>query len=518
MERIIFHIDVNSAFLSWEACYRIHHLGGTLDLRTIPSAVGGDQSKRHGIILTKSIPAKKYHIKTGEPIVDARRKCPELVIVPPNYTLYSHASRAMIEILQEYTDTIEKYSIDEAFLDMTGTPWLQDRALLLRHTVPTHPTRHPATAGVSPSASLAAPGPSPANASVGHTIPGPSSVSSGRQQAPSGMNSLSDRIRAFDAIRLPAEIDATWQSEVEHRAVLLAWQLKERIREELGFTVNIGISSNKLLAKMASDFRKPDQVHTLWPSEIEHKMWPLPVADLFYVGYATAPKLHRLGIHTIGALAQFDPDMLYHRMKSHGLLVRQFACGIDDSPVIPQLVEAPPKGYGNSCTTIHDVTDRQEAYWHLLSLAETVSQRIRADEVRVSCVDISIRDSELRFYGHQKQLRSPTDLTLEIYDAACRCFDELWTGYPIRHLGIHTSKVSHAVGRQVDLFDRYDYGKLRQAERAVDEIRTRYGNDAIKRARFVSAPGCADPYAIDHMNGGISRERRTVDYRQEQIL
>ena len=307
MERIIFHIDVNSAFLSWEACYRIHHLGGTLDLRTIPSAVGGDQSKRHGIILTKSIPAKKYHIKTGEPIVDARRKCPELVIVPPNYTLYSHASRAMIEILQEYTDTIEKYSIDEAFLDMTGT------------------------------------------------------------------SALSDRIRAFDAIRLPAEIDATWQSEVEHRAVLLAWQLKERIREELGFTVNVGISSNKLLAKMASDFRKPDQVHTLWPSEIEHKMWPLPVEDLFYVGYATAPKLHRLGIHTIGALAQFDPDMLYHRMKSHGLLVRQFACGIDDSPVIPQLMEAPPKGYGNSCTTIHDVTDRQEAYWHLLSLAETVS-------------------------------------------------------------------------------------------------------------------------------------------------
>lgn len=450
MERIIFHIDVNSAFLSWEACYRIHHLGGTLDLRTIPSAVGGDQSKRHGIILTKSIPAKKYHIKTGEPIVDARRKCPELVIVPPNYTLYSHASRAMIEILQEYTDTIEKYSIDEAFLDMTSA--------------------------------------------------------------------LSDRIRAFDAIRLPAEIDATWQSELEHRAVLLAWQLKERIREELGFTVNVGISNNKLLAKMASDFRKPDQVHTLWPSEIEQKMWPLPVEDLFYVGYATAPKLHRLGIHTIGALAQFDPDMLYHRMKSHGLLVRQFACGIDDSPVIPQLMEAPPKGYGNSCTTIHDVTDRQEAYWHLLSLAETVSQRIRADEVRVSCVDISIRDSELRFYGHQKQLRSPTDLTLEIYDAACRCFDELWTGYPIRHLGIHTSKVSHAAGRQVDLFDHYDYGKLRQAEHAVDEIRTRYGNDAIKRARFVSAPGREDPHAIDHMNGGISRERRTVDYRQEQIL
>lgn len=447
MERIIFHIDVNSAFLSWEACYRIHHLGGTLDLRTIPSAVGGDQSKRHGIILTKSIPAKKYHIKTGEPIVDARRKCPELVIVPPNYTLYSHASRAMIEILQEYTDTIEKYSIDEAFLDMTGT----------------------------------------------------------------------DRIRDFDAIRLPAGIDATWQSVLEHRAVLLAWQIKERIREELGFTVNVGISSNKLLAKMASDFRKPDQVHTLWPSEIEQKMWPLPVEELFYVGYATAPKLHRLGIHTIGALAQFDPDMLYHRMKSHGLLVRQFACGIDDSPVIPQLMEAPPKGYGNSCTTIHDVTDRQEAYWHLLSLAETVSQRIRADEVRVSCVDISIRDSELHFYGHQKQLRSPTDLTLEIYDAACRCFDELWTGYPIRHLGIHTSKVSHAAGRQVDLFDRYDYGKLRQAEHAVDEIRTRYGNDAIKRARFVSAPGCEDPYAIDHMNGGISRERRTVDYNKEKI-
>lgn len=490
-DRIIFHIDVNSAFLSWEACYRLHHLGATLDLRTIPSAVGGDQSRRHGIILTKSIPAKKYHIKTGESLVEARKKCPDLVIVPPNYTLYSRASRAMMEILKEYTDTIEKYSIDEAFLDMTGTAGLS-----------TWCTSSPPFAHSSASST-------------------PSAVPMSDQCTPKMdpvvcAHAGSHRIE--DPGPLPEGIDATWETETEYRAVCLAFTLKERIRSELGFTVNIGISSNKLLAKMASDFQKPDQVHTLWPREIQRKMWPLPVEDLFYVGYATAPKLHRLGIHTIGALAQFDADILYHRMKSHGLLVHQFACGVDDSPVISQAMEAPPKGYGNSCTTIHDVTDRTEACWHLLSLAETVSQRIRADGVKISCVDLSLRDSELRFYDHQKQLRTPTDLTLEIYDAACQCFDELWTGYPIRHLGIHTSRVSHSFGRQADLFERYDYGKLSLVEHAIDEIRTRYGNDAVKRARFISSPGHEDPDIPDHMSGGISRERRTVDYSKEKIL
>ena len=420
MKRVIFHVDVNSAFLSWEACYRLHHLGGKQDLREIVSAVGGDQEKRHGIILAKSIPAKKYHIQTGETVVSAKQKCPELVLVPPNYDLYNRSSKALIRMLGDYTDRIEQYSIDEAFLDMTGCC-----------------------------------------------------------------------------------------SDPEEKA----HEIRNRIRNELGFTVNIGISENKLLAKMASDFAKPDRVHTLWRHEIPKKLWPLPVGDLFYVGHASLKKLSNLGIRTIGELAAMDPALLRGHMKSHGQLIWQYANGLDDSPVI----DIPPaaKGYGNSLTTPQDVQDPELAKKYLLSLSETVSARLRADGVKISMVSISLRDWDLRFYGHQITLSVPTDLTIEIYRAVCRCFDEVWDGIPLRHLGIHTGRVSRDDFRQIQMFDKVDYEKTRRLECAVDSIRKRYGMDSIKRACFISSPGKAE---IDHMGGGISREKRTVDYTKECVL
>lgn len=421
MERIIFHIDVNSAFLSWEAVYRIYHLGGKLDLRTVPSAVGGDQEKRHGIILAKSIPAKKYHIQTGEPVIDAKRKCPGLILVPPNYDLYNRSSRAFIRILERYTDQIEQYSIDEAFLDMTGC------------------TDHP---------------------------------------------------------------------------VVTAEEIKNKIWGELGFTVNIGVSSNKLLAKMASDFKKPNLVHTLWPEEISSKMWPLPVEDLFFVGHASKKKLQNLGIHTIGELAGTDKKILRSIMKSHGLLLHQYANGIDGSEVIT--TPPPNKGYGNSLTTPKDVCEPELAKLFLLSLAETISARLRADGAKIRVVSISIRDFTLAFSSHQMQLLTPTDLTVEIHAAACRLFDGLWNGTPIRHLGIHTSGVTTEAGRQLNLFDTVDYEKQKMMESAVDQLRRRYGQDVIKRACFL--PSCQkDEVYIDHMGGGISREKRTVDYEKETI-
>lgn len=420
MKRVIFHVDVNSAFLSWEACYRLHHLGGKQDLREIVSAVGGDQEKRHGIILAKSIPAKKYHIQTGETVVSAKQKCPELVLVPPNYDLYNRSSKALIRMLGDYTDRIEQYSIDEAFLDMTGCC-----------------------------------------------------------------------------------------SDPEEKA----HEMRKRIRNELGFTVNIGISENKLLAKMASDFAKPDRVHTLWRHEIPKKMWPLPVGDLFYVGHSSLKKLSNLGIRTIGELAAMDPALLRGHMKSHGQLIWQYANGLDDSPVI----DIPPaaKGYGNSLTTPQDVQGPELAKKYLLSLSETVSARLRADGVKMSMVSISLRDWDLRFYGHQITLSVPTDLTIEIYAAVCRCFDEVWDGIPLRHLGIHTGRVSRDDFRQIQMFDKVDYEKARKLECAVDSIRKRYGMDSIKRACFISSPGKAE---IDHMGGGISREKRTVDYTKERVL
>lgn len=412
--QIIFHIDVNSAFLSWEAAYRIQHLGSKLDLRTIPSAVGGDISKRRGIILAKSIPAKKYHIQTGEPITEALRKCPNLMIVPANYELYEKNSKAFINILRQYSDKVEQYSIDEAFVDMTGTQLLF----------------------------------------------GP--------------------------------------------PVIAATAVKDEIRRTLGFTVNVGISDKKLLAKMASDFEKPDRVHTLYAKDMKEKMWPLPVRDLFLVGSASEKKLRSIGIRTIGDLAAADLKTLQALLKKHGEIIWNFANGRDLSlvePVLPDL-----KGYGNSTTVSFDVTDDSTAKMVLLSLAETVGRRLRKDQVSIRLVSISIRYYDFSFVSHQSVLKAPTNITKEIHTTACRLFDELWNGMPIRHMGVHTGHVSKdQTHRQLSLFDQTDYEKLEKLDRAVDCIRDKYGSDAVFRASFLNED------KLHHMNGGIPREKKTAD-------
>jgi DNA polymerase-4 len=420
MDKVIFHIDVNSAFLSWEATYRIHHLGGNIDLRTIPSAVGGDVTKRHGIILAKSIPTKKYNIKTGESVVEALSKCPNLVLVPPNYNLYQRSSTAFIRLLRDYSDNVEQYSIDEAYIDMTGT-------LLL----------------------------------------------------------FGEPERAANDI-------------------------KERVYNELGFTVNIGVANNKVLAKMASDFKKPNRVHTLWQNEIQTKMWPLPVSDLFFVGAATFHKLRNIGIKTIGQLAQTDLSIIKGHLGKHGEVIWSFANGIDFSMVEP--VQPANKGYGNSTTTSCDVTDPTTAKLVLLSLAETVSARLRADKVKVSVISVGIRDYNFEYYSHQKSLVTPTNITLEIFKTSGQIFDEMWNKVPLRHLGIHTSHVTSEGSRQLNIFDEVDYEKLERLDKAVDDIRKRFGTDSVIRASFLSDK------SIDHLSGGISREKRTVDYSKQKIL
>ena len=418
-KRVIFHVDVNSAYLSWEAPYRLHHLGGHTDLRDQISAVGGDAALRHGIILAKSIPAKRYGIRTGETIVEARRKCPDLILVPPNYGLYEKCSAAFMDILRQYSPDVEQYSVDEAFVDMSGTEgqW-------------------------------------------------------------GGVQSAAERIKA-------------------------------QIRDTLGFTVNIGISENKLLAKMASDFRKPDQIHTLWKEEIPEKMWGLPVGDLFFSGRATADKLFRLGIRTVGELAHADPALLRLHLKKHGEVIWAFANGMDVSVVQSE----PPanKGYGNSTTIAFDVTDASTAKLVLLALAETVGTRLREAQVRAEVIAVGIKSSDFSYKSHQMTLKNATDITSEIHKYACRLFDELWDGAPIRHLGLHTSRIRDGVDmRQMDLFDETDYEKLKKRDAAVDRIRRRYGFDSVKRAAFTECP-------IDHMSGGISREKRSVDYTKIRV-
>lgn len=419
MKKIIFHIDVNSAFLSWEAVYRLAHKGGKQDLRTIASAVGGDVTLRHGIILAKSIPAKKYGVKTGEAIWEAKMKCPRLVLVPPNYGLYEKCSAAFMEILRDYSDVVEQYSIDEAFVDMSASCHL---------------------------------------------------------------------------FGTPTET---------------AMEIKERIHKTLGFTVNVGISSNKLLAKMASDFQKPDRVHTLYPEEIKEKMWPLPVSELFFVGRATAKKLFSVGIRTIGELAAADPAWVKGMLKKHGEVIWGFANGVDFSPVLME--PEGNKGYGNSTTTPYDVTDVETADRVLLALCETVAARLRVDQVRAGVISVGIRYSDLSYVSHQKGLYNATNVTGELYQAARELFRELWNGKPVRHLGVHTARIRGGEAyRQKSLFDEADYEKLSGLDETIDHIRNRFGMDAVKRAVFLGQ-------AIDHMSGGISREKRSVDYDNIEI-
>ena len=303
-----------------------------------------------------------------------------------------------------------------------------------------------------------------------------------------------------------AFVDMTGTEGLWGDPVTAAYRIKDQIHDILGFTVNIGISENKLLAKMASDFQKPDRVHTLWHNEIEDKMWPLPVSDLFFVGRATAKKLFNLGIHTIGELAHADPHLLKVHLKKHGEVIWAFANGMDVSVVQS---EAPAnKGYGNSTTIAFDVTDASTAKLVLLALAETVGTRLRAAKVRAEVIAVGIKSHDLSYASHQMTLRNATNITIEIHRCACQLFDELWDGTAIRHLGIHTSRVKDGFDmRQLDMFDDTDYEKLERMDATIDRIRGRYGIDSVKRAAFIGSP-------IDHMSGGISREKRTVDYKK----
>lgn len=419
MSRIVFHVDVNSAFLSWSASHRVLNLGEKTDLRAIPSIVGGNQESRHGIVLAKSIPAKKYKIQTGEPINDARKKCPNLTIIPPDYSLYVKASRAFISKLQEYCDQVIQYSIDEAWCNFEGYDSLYGK----------------------------------------------------------------------------------------HQMIAVAMQIKEEIKREFGFTVNIGVSTNYLLAKMAGDFSKPDKVHTLFPDEIEGKMWPLPVSDLFYVGAATTRKLYSLGITTIGQLATADEMLIKSHLKKMGLVVQGYARGHDLQPFI--YINPANKGYGNSMTAPTDVTNTDYAKLLLLSLCETVGARIRNDGVKVRVVSIHITTYEFQYSSTQMQLSTPTDVTEEIYQAACKLLDKHWDKTTaIRQIGVHTAKVESDAPRQYNLFDMYQFDRLETLNRMVDDIRDRFGEESLIRASFLKSN-------ISAMSGGLDRERCSSFVRTE---
>lgn len=406
-KRTIFHIDANSAFLSWEAVYQLQQ-GAAIDLREIPSVVGGSQAERRGIVLAKSIPAKKYGVETGEVLWKAKQKCPELTVVPPNYHLYMMCSDAMFEILQRYSPIVQRFSIDECFLDYTGM-----------------------------------------------------------------------------------ERDYGEPVETAHK-------IKENIKNELGFTVNIGIGRNKLAAKMAGELKKPDMVHTMYPGEIESKMWPLPVRELFMVGRRTERKLTELSIKTIGDLANANPEFLRKKLKSFGLLIWQYANGLDDSPV-HMGYNLIMKGIGNSTTIRFDVEDSETAHKIILSLVESVAQRLRAAHSLCTLVSVEIRTSELYGYSHEKKLFAPTNITNEIYESAKVLFDEMWKKEKVRHLGVRVGDLCSDDFLQSTFFDDVDIDKKQALDRAIDSIRKRYGNFAVFRGVFADKE-------LSPMEGGSGAE------------
>lgn len=405
--RIVFHVDVNSAYLSWEAAYRLQ-MGESLDLRTIPSAVGGDVTKRRGIILAKSIPAKAYNIQTGESVGAALLKCPNLVLVRPTYGLYIRCHRAMLDVLKEYSPRVQVFSIDECFLEMTD-------------------------------------------------------------------------------VRLGG------RSPVE-----VAHEIRNRIRTELGFTVNIGISVNKLLAKVASDFRKPDQVHTLYPEEIEEKMWPLPAGDLFMVGRATKEKLERMGIRTIGEIARFDRTLLRIRFKKHGDVIWNYANGIDSNCMLETESDG-VKGIGNSTTIPFDVEDPKIARLYLLSLSEMVGMRLRDKELTYGLVSVSIRHSDFEHFSHQKKLLYRSDSTDDLYREVCGLFDALWTGTALRHVGVRVSDLSPKSAQQLSFFDHPKALARSALDKTIDDLRLKYGNSVIQRGSFLHT-------GIQPVMGGVGDE------------
>lgn len=370
---------------------------GLPDLREIPSVVGGDPKKRTGIVVAKSIPAKKYGIQTGEPMAMALRKCPNLEVVPSDFRLYTENSLAFKAICRDYAPVVESFSIDEVFLDMTGT-------------------------------SLIYPDP-----------------------------------------------------------IATAHEIKDKIHAELGFTVNVGISTNKLLAKMASDFEKPDKVHTLFPEEIPVKMWPLPIRDLLFLGKASEKRLQDFGIHTIGELAREKESAIQSLLgEKTGHQLYQYARGIDNSPVLAQAEES--KGFSVEKTFNDDIVSVEQVLPILLEQCDIVATRMRRKGKKCSCISVTFRTLDFKNRSHQTSLSSATDVTDEIYENARRLFLEFWKGQPLRLIGVALTGLTDESFEQMSLFEDTKKKEQRQKlDAALDAIRMKFGNDKITRASIMNS-------------------------------
>ena len=388
MDKKILHVDVNNAFLSWTAIEMLKN-GEKEDIRNIPSVIGGDESRRAGIVLAKSTIAKKFGIVTGETLYSARKKCPQLRVYSGDFKVYKKYSNQLYNLLLEYTDKIECFSIDECFLDMTE--YLMGDTLINK-----------------------------------------------------------------------------------------AYEINRRVKEELGFTVNVGVGDNKLLAKMASDFEKPNKVHTLFKNEIEKKIWNLPVSELFMLGRKTVPKLYNMGIKTIGDLAKSNKENLIKKFGKHGNQMWEYANGIDNSEV--NFKWEAPKGIGNSITLPMDITNIEKLEEVLLELTELVTYRLRKYKLIASTVNVQLRDNDFNDFSHQKKLICATSSTKEIYSLAKELLKQMYkTGTKIRLIGMRVDKLISEEESQISLFEKDT--KQEEIDKVMDSIKAKYGYSSITRAK-----------------------------------
>ena len=391
MKREILHIDVNNAFLSWTALEMLKN-GSKVDIREIPAIIGGDESRRSGIVLAKSMKAKQMGVKTGETIYMARQKCNHLQVFPSlGRGKYKEYSDKLYKLLSEYTEIIERFSIDECFLDMTN--YLMGDTLLNK-----------------------------------------------------------------------------------------AKEISKRVKRELGFTVNIGVAHNKLLAKMASDFEKPDKIHTLFEEEIPTKMWNLHVSELFMLGKKTVPKLYSMKINTIGDLAKTDRAILVKKFGKYGNTLWEYANGIDNTPV--NYIEEEPKSVGNSVTLPVNISNTEKIKEVILELTEQVSFRLRKQNLKANTVSVQLRTSDFKDFSHQKKLDDATSSTKIIYNKAVQILEEMYKdGLPIRLIGVKVDNLVKEGSEQLSLFSNQNNVKQDKLDKVLDALKEKYGYDTIKRAR-----------------------------------
>lgn len=411
VRRTILHSDINCCYAAIEHLHRP-------ELSGKPLAVGGNPESRHGIILTADYIAKKYGVKTGMALWQAKQLCPELNIVAPRMDLYLRFSRMAHEIYAEYTDQQEAFGIDESWLDVTDSVSLKG-----------------------------------------------------------------------DGFRIANEIS-------------------NRMKSELGITVSIGVSFNKIFAKLGSDYKKPDAITTMYANEYQTKAWNLPIEDLLYVGGSTKQKLQRLGIHTIGDLAKTDEKILVSYLGKMGSVLWAFANGYDNTPVRKENVHAPIKSIGNSTTTHRDLESDEDVKIIIYVLAESVAARLRENGFRCKVVEISIRDNELFSFTRQRKIGNATNITEEIAKEAYHLFKENYTwNKPIRSVGVRGADlVNDNYWEQLDLFtDSQMREKKMRMDNTVDDIRRRFGFYSIQRGlmyqdKILSAVNAKEEHTV-HPHG-----------------